>query len=262
MSSTTQRSYLVMRPEDHVVLGPSDFGGPGLVAVESIGPFNDIQAVGPLITVHDSVIDAGLGIGHHPHRFNERLFYIEEGELDHDDSLNGIQGHMDSGDVGQFVEGQRGMWHSEWNNGGVDTRAYILVYGTEPIPSRTEFNALRDADAPRYQESPGVRTKEMVGPRSPLVVHGDVRLFTDSNLDPDAKLEVSLEEIEGGLVSVRQGSVRIGDEEMEPGTTVVFPPEVFPRAATIVALERSRLIRVVCGMGHGLVRGEPLARRS
>ena len=42
-----------------------------------------------------SVIDAGLGIGHHPHRFNERLFYIERGQLDHDDALNDIQGHMD-----------------------------------------------------------------------------------------------------------------------------------------------------------------------
>jgi redox-sensitive bicupin YhaK (pirin superfamily) len=251
-----------MRPEDHVVLGPSDFGGPGLVAVESIGPFNDIQALGPLITVHDSVIDAGLGIGHHPHRFNERLFYIEEGELDHDDSLNHIQGHMDAGDVGQFVEGQRGMWHSEWNNGAVDARAYILVYGTEPIPARTEFNALRDADAPRYDEGPGVRTKEMVGSRSPLAVHGDVRLFTDSVLDPGAELEVGLEEVEGGLVSVREGRVRLEDEELEAGTTVVFPPEVFPRAEAIVALERSRLIRVVYGMGRGLVRGEPLARRS
>jgi hypothetical protein len=52
-----------------------------------------VQASGPLITVHDSVVEAGLGIGHHPHRYNERLFFIERGELDHDDALNGITGH-------------------------------------------------------------------------------------------------------------------------------------------------------------------------
>ena len=124
------RPYLVLGLGDHVVLGESDFGMPGLTAVEAIGPFVEIQASGPLITVHDSIIDAGLGIGHHPHRYNERLFYIEEGELDHDDALNGITGHMDTGDVGQFTEGQRGMIHSEWNHGDVDTRAYILVYST------------------------------------------------------------------------------------------------------------------------------------
>jgi redox-sensitive bicupin YhaK (pirin superfamily) len=73
-----------------------------------------IQASGPLIIVHDSIIDAGMGIGHHPHRFNERLFYIEEGQLDHDDALNGITGHMDPGDVGQFTEGIRGMLGLTW----------------------------------------------------------------------------------------------------------------------------------------------------
>ena len=127
--------FIVLRPEDHVTLGPSDFGMEGLTAVESIGPFTGIQASGPLITVHDSVIDAGLGIGHHPHRFNERLFYIERGQLDHDDALNDIQGHMDTGDVGQFTEGRRGMVHSEWNHGADDARAFILVYSTDPVPS-------------------------------------------------------------------------------------------------------------------------------
>ena len=92
MATVTDRPYLVLRPEDHVVLGESDFGMAGLTAAESIGPFVGIQASGPLITVHDSVIDAGLGIGHHPHRFNERLFYIEEGQLDHDDALTASPG--------------------------------------------------------------------------------------------------------------------------------------------------------------------------
>src|SRR5213592_4737154 len=93
-AESTAPDVIVLRPEDHVTLGPSDFGMEGLTAVESIGPFTGIQASGPLTTVHDSVIDAGLGIGHHPHRFNERLFYIERGQLDHDDALNDIQGHM------------------------------------------------------------------------------------------------------------------------------------------------------------------------
>jgi Pirin len=170
MTTATTRPYLVLRPEDHVVLGEAEFGMPGLVAVEAIGSFAAIQASGPLITVHDSTIAARLGIGHHPYRYNERLFYIEQGQLDHDDALNHITGHMDTGDVGQFTEGRPGMVHSEWNHGEVDTRAYILVYSTDPIPDQTAFNVLRDADAARYERAPGVHTKELAGPRSPLRV--------------------------------------------------------------------------------------------
>ena len=260
----TNRPYLVLRPEDHVVLGESDFGMPGLTAVEAIGPFVEIQASGPLITVHDSIIDAGLGIGHHPHRYNERLFYIEEGELDHDDALNGITGHMDSGDVGQFTEGQRGMVHSEWNHGDVDTRAYILVYSTDPIPARTAFNALRAADAPRYADGSGVSTKELVGARSSLRVNGDIRLFTDSLMEPGAVLDLDTRPGEGALLSVRTGAVKIeGDgASLVPGMTLVVPPAEDRRTARLRAETPTRVLRVVHGQGHGFFRGEPMARRD
>jgi redox-sensitive bicupin YhaK (pirin superfamily) len=264
MTVAHTRPYLVLRPEDHVTLGESDFGMPGLVAVEAIGPFVEVQASGPLITVHDSVIQAGLGIGHHPHRFNERLFYIEQGELDHDDALNGITGHMDAGDVGQFTEGVRGMVHSEWNHGPVDTRAYILVYRTDPIPLRTAFRVLKDAEAPRYREGEGVETKELVGRRSPLQVHGDIRLFTDSRLDPGGQLAVSLGAQEGGLASVREGAMRVdGDgERLVPRSTLIIPPAPDPRTVELVAEESARVVRVVHGPGQGLVRDTPMPRRQ
>jgi redox-sensitive bicupin YhaK (pirin superfamily) len=260
---STDRPYLILRPEDHVVLGESDFGMPGLTAIESIGPFVGIQASGPLVTVHDSVIDAGLGIGHHPHRYNERLFYIEQGQLDHDDALNHITGHMDTGDVGQFTEGQRGMIHSEWNHADADTRAYILVYSTDPVPEQTAFNALKDDEAPRSEEAPGVLTKELVGSRSPLRVNGDIRLFSDSNLDAEGVLTVRTAPGEGALVSVRQGSVQIqgSGEVLAPGFTLLMPPAEEPRTLELRAKEPSRLIRVVHGPGYGFVRDTPLPRR-
>jgi redox-sensitive bicupin YhaK (pirin superfamily) len=245
--------YLILAPEEHAVLGESEFGMPGLKATESIGPFVAVQASGPLITVHDSVIAARLGIGHHPHRYNERLFYIERGELDHDDALNHITGHMDAGDVGEFTEGRRGMVHSEWNHGDVDTRAYILVYSTDPVPPEAAFHALRDAEAPRYEEGAGVRTKELVGRTSPLRVNGDVRLFTDSVLEPGAVLPLDLGHGEGGLVSVRDGAVRVGDggPSLSPGATLIAPPAAEPRRLELRAEEPTRAIRVVHGYGHG-----------
>ena len=254
--------YLILRPEDHVTLGEADFGMAGLTAIESLGPFVGIQASGPLITVHDSTIDAGLGIGHHPHRHNERLFYIEQGELDHDDALNRITGHMDTGDVGQFTEGRRGMIHSEWNHGDVDARAYILVYRTDPVPERTAFAVLKDADAPRYEEADGVRAKELVGPRSGLRVNGDIRLFTDSRLDPGATLTMVLGAEEGGLASVREGTVRLDGEELLPGMTLIAPPAGDARVLRLRAERPARLIRVVHGRGNGFVRDTPLPRRG
>jgi redox-sensitive bicupin YhaK (pirin superfamily) len=255
--------YLLLAPEDHVTLGESDFGMPGLVAVESIGPFVEIQASGPLITVHDSIVEAGLGIGHHPHRFNERLFYIEEGQLDHDDAANFITGHMDSGDVGQFTEGQRGMLHSEWNHGDVDTRAFILVYSTDPVPPQAAFGVLRDADAPRYEEGEGVRTKELVGQRSALEVNGDIRLFADSMIDAGALLQLKTADGEGGLVSVREGAMALEDsgEKLLPGMTLLVAPASGERVISMRATESSRVIRVVHGTGHGFVRGTPMPRR-
>jgi redox-sensitive bicupin YhaK (pirin superfamily) len=258
MTTETQRPYLIMQPDEHAVLGESEFGMAGLIAIESIGPYTGLEASGPLITVHDSVIDAGLGIGHHPHRYNERLFYIEEGQLDHDDSLNQIQGHMDTGDVGQFVEGP-GMMHSEWNHGDVDTRAYILVYSTDPIPEVTAFNALRDADAPRYDEGPGVHTKELVGAKSPLRVNGDIRLFAESQLDAGAELALVLGALEGGLVSVRAGRVQVAGDDavLGEGATLIAPPVAEPRTIRLRADEPSRIVRVIHGPGHGFIRQAP-----
>jgi len=260
----TERPYVVLAPEEHVVLGESDFGMPGLVAIEAIGPFVGIQASGPLITVHDSTVGARLGIGHHPHRLNERLFYIEEGELDHDDALNGITGHMGTGDVGQLTEGRRGMIHSEWNHGDVDARAYILVYTTDPVPERTAFDVLRDADAPRYEEGDGVSTKELVGPRSALRVNGDIRLFADSTLPADATVGLELGEGEGGLVSVREGRLRLDETRagLRAGHTLIAPPASDRRTVRLTAAEPTRVIRVVHGPGQGFVRGEPMPRRG
>jgi redox-sensitive bicupin YhaK (pirin superfamily) len=254
MTAPTAGPFLIVAPDEHVTLGEVQFGMPGLKAVESVGPFASVQALGPLITVHDSVVDAGMGIGHHPHRSNERLFYIEEGELDHDDALNAITGHMDTGDVGQFTEGRRGMVHSEWNHGDVDTRAYILVYTTDPIPERAAFGVLRDADAPTYPEGVGVQTKELVGIRSPLQVHGDIRLFTDSRLEADSVLTIPLGVGEGGLASVREGTLVVEEQDkLGPGATLLVPPAEVGRAVRMRAIEPSRVVRVVHGPGHGLV---------
>jgi redox-sensitive bicupin YhaK (pirin superfamily) len=246
---------IVLSPEDYAVLDEDDFGVPGLVAHEVIGPFVRLRSLGPLIMVHDGVFEPRHGIGHHPHRFNERLFYILEGAVDHDDTLNGITGHMGTGDLGRLTEGMRGMLHKEWNNTDGRARAFILVYETDPTPSQASFEALRDPDAPRYEESPGVNTKELVGPSAPLAIHGDVRLFADTRVDAGGELSVDLAPKEGGLLFTVEGGFEVWNENRESvplGHTVVVPPADASRSLRVRTEGGGRVLRVVHGPGRGM----------
>jgi redox-sensitive bicupin YhaK (pirin superfamily) len=257
----TDDGMLILSENDYATLGERDFGTPGLLARESIGPFVEVQASGPLIMVHDAHVEARLGIGHHPHRLNERLFYIFAGALDHDDALNGITGHMGAGDIARLTEGVTGMWHREWNDTDEETRAFILVYQTDPIPPRASFAALRDSEAPRYEEAPGVHAKELVGPRSPLTVNGDIRLYTDSTFDADARVEVQLARDEGGMIVPLEGTFVVGEVKVEAPQQVLIPPTDDARSVPIAATDAGRLLRVVHGRGDGLVLGQPHSRR-
>lgn len=245
---------IIITGRDIRVLGEHDFGVKGLIAHEWVGPFVGLRAIGALIMVHDGIFDPHMGIGHHPHRYNERLFYILEGAVDHDDALNRIQGHMGTGDLGRLTEGRIGMFHREWNNTAGRTRAFILVYTTDPVPDRASFELLPDAEAPRYEPAPGVATKELVGSRSPLPINGDVRSFTDDVLMPGARLAVSLDAGEGALVFPLEGEIVVDGNPVRPEAMVLSPPAGDPRTRTVVAPAGARILRATFGPGEGLVR--------
>ncbi|HEX2266901.1 MAG TPA: pirin family protein [Actinomycetota bacterium] len=253
---------LLLEPDDYTILTEEDFGSPGVQAREMIGSFVRVQASGPLLAVHDSTWQPQLGVGHHPHRYNERLFYILEGEVDHDDSLNHITGHMGTGDLGRLTEGRGGMWHSEWNNTDGRARAFILVYPTDPMPARASFAALRDGDAPRYDEGHGVTSKELVGPRSPLQIHGDIRLFADSEMTTGAEMETRVANGEGMLLTPLEGDVVVEGARLPAKHALVIAPGDQPRTFRVVAGSETRVLRVVHGPGEGLVLGEPMMTRS
>jgi redox-sensitive bicupin YhaK (pirin superfamily) len=202
-------------------VGENEFGVPGLIAIESVGPFVPVESIGPFFMIHDSYWQPGFGIGHHPHRTNERLFYIVKGRVEHDDALNGIKGTMDEGDLGRLTEGLRGMFHQEWNGApGEISHAFILVYrpDTDPPPPVAEFALLRAADRPVYEEADGVETTELVGPRSGFRVNlSTMRLFADTKLRPGAELTFSLGADEGVLIYPLEGRVEL--DEVPAGAT-------------------------------------------
>lgn len=248
-----------LTPDDYHVIGPQDFNAPGLSARESIGPFVSTRALGPLLTIHDSRFEADTGIGHHPHQGMERLFYILEGTVDHDDALNNITGHMGTGDLGILTEGRRGMIHSEWNNSDGPARAYIFVYPTDPTPATASFDAVRDADAPRTQPADGVTAKTVIA-RDSGRLRGDVREIVDATLDGGSTLTFDLGPDEAGLVFVVGGDVQVTVDgtsvrELRTDHTVLLPPDARARTVEVVAGADSRIIHAVTGQGYGFRRG-------
>lgn len=249
-----------LTPDDYHVIRPEDFNAPGLQARESIGPFVDVEALGPLVTVHDSTFEADRGIGHHPHRGMERLFYILEGTVDHDDALNHITGHMGTGDLGILTEGRRGMIHSEWNHSDGRARAYIFVYPTDPTPATASFDAIRDDDSAREDPAPGVVAKRVVE-RGSGRLRGDLRVLTDSTVEEGAAFDVELDAGEAALIFVVEGAVEVRRGDGEVATkdvgrdhTVLVPPTDAQCQLRVVAREPARVLHAVTGPGFGLRR--------
>jgi hypothetical protein len=158
--------------------------------------------------------------------------------------------------------GFRKDYRGEGEYGDVPTRACILVCSTDPIPEQTSFAVLKDGDAPRYDEGDEVRTKELVGTHSRLRVHGDLRLFTNSIVQDGRVLTVTLGDGEGGLLSIREGQIRLDDQVLGEGATILLPPAKGERSISVKAMGSARLLRAVHGLGHGFVRRaeNPVAR--
>ncbi len=257
-------------------VGEAEFGVRGLIAIESVGPYVPVQHMGPMLMIHDGYFQPGFGIGHHPHRTNERLFYILSGQVEHDDALNHIRGTMEEGDLGRLTEGVKGMFHQEWNGAEQVTRAFILVYHPDthpPIPV-AEFALLKAADRARLSEAPGVETLELVGPSSGFHVnHTGLRRYTDSSMIDRAAFDLELEPNRGLLLYPVEGRVRVtrpGAEEIVltaeesvhpegPGNMAVAWSDSAERKFRLEATDgTARLIRVEFDRGENdLVLGDP-----
>ncbi len=220
-------------------VGEAQFGVRGLIAIESVGPWSSVQHMGPMLMIHDAFFEPGFGIGHHPHRTNERLFYILNGRVEHDDSLNHIRGTMNEGDLGRLTEGVRGMLHQEWNGAeGQVTRAFILVYHPDsdpPIPV-AEFAVLRADDRVPIPDGPGVETLELIGPSSPFRVnHSGLHRYADTTLAAGARLAIQLSPDSGLLLYPVEGAVTVNRESGDP-VVLGADGSVHPEGPAVMAI--------------------------
>jgi redox-sensitive bicupin YhaK (pirin superfamily) len=235
-------------------VGEAQFGVRGLIAIESVGPWSSVQHMGPMLMIHDAFFEPGFGIGHHPHRTNERLFYILNGRVEHDDSLNHIRGTMNEGDLGRLTEGVRGMLHQEWNGAeGQVTRAFILVYhpDTDPPIPVAEFAVLRAEDRVPIADGSGVETLELIGPMSPFRVnHSGLHRYADTTLSAGASLELRLAPNSGLLLYPAEGSVSVARASGEPAILASdgsFHPEGPAAMAIAWSTDAERKLAVTAG---------------
>jgi redox-sensitive bicupin YhaK (pirin superfamily) len=225
--------------------------------------------------IHDGFFQPGFGIGHHPHRTNERLFYILEGQVEHDDALNHIRGTMEEGDLGRLTEGVRGMYHQEWNGADQVTRAFILVYHPDthpPIPV-AEFAVLKATDRAPVDEGAGIQTLELIGPTVGFHVnHSGLRRYLDSTLTDGATIDVTMEPGRGLLLYPVDGRIRLTKDGEElildaeesvhpegPGNLAVAWSNTAERRVSLTAVEgAARLLRVEFERAENdLVLGDP-----
>ena len=81
-------------------------------------------AFGTLRVINDDKVAAGTGFGAHPHDNMEIITYVREGAITHKDSI-GNTGRTEAGDV-QVMSAGKGVFHSEYNLEGEDTRLYQI----------------------------------------------------------------------------------------------------------------------------------------
>ena len=250
--ATAAPELTVIRSDQFYRVGEADFGVPGLIAIESVGPFAPTRQVGPFVMIHDGFFDPGFGIGHHPHRYHERLFYILAGRVEHDDALNGITGEMNTGDLARLTEGVRGMYHREWNGAppGEMSRAFILVYRPDAVPEIpvASFGVLRADDRPRHVDGDG-ETLELIGPSSPFQVNlSTFRRYLDTTLGPGGSLEVELAADEAAYLYPLHGSVRVQGPAGVKATSISAEGSPFPEGpASVAVFEGPGTIQLAAG---------------
>ncbi|MGW0958931.1 pirin family protein [Streptomyces gelaticus] len=188
------------RAEDRFQGGDQDAGILSRYAF-SFGSFYDPDNLrfGPILACNTERLEPGAGFDEHPHSHTEIVTWVVEGELTHRDST----GHatvVRPGDL-QHLSAASGVRHVERNDGDAPltfVQMWLAPLGPGGEPSYTIVPGLAD-DAPYALPAAGA------------LLHVRRPATGERAAVPDAARV---------YVHVVAGSVRLGDEELEPGDSV------------------------------------------
>jgi redox-sensitive bicupin YhaK (pirin superfamily) len=166
-----------------------------------------------LRVINEDQVAPGQGFGTHPHRDMEIVSYVNDGALEHRDSM-GNGSIVRPGDVQRMSAGD-GLTHSEFNHSATDGLHFLQIW---ILPSRT-------GGPPSYEQKHFPVAARQGTLR--LVASGDGRddsisLQQDADiyaslLEPGEKVRLPLREGRGAWLQVVRGNLEVLGKPLEAG---------------------------------------------
>ena len=194
---------------------------------QMVGPFIFFDQMGPA----DFVLGEGLDVRPHPHINLSTLTYLFDGEVLHRDSL-GTEQIIRPGAVNLMTAG-KGIVHSERMDDAYKSRGAEL-FGLQTWLALPEDKEEIDPAFYHHEKQAlpiiedGKAQARLVvgsawGERAPVPTYSDT-LFADVSLAPKGQIPIGAEHEERAIYTVT-GTVRIGNEDFEPGQLLVLRPD-------------------------------------
>jgi quercetin 2,3-dioxygenase len=234
----------------HRIESVSAIDGAG-ATVQRIFPTPQLRHLDPFVLLDDFDVREPAGFPEHPHRGFEAFTYMIQGGFHHTDNL-GNDSTIGSGGTQRFNSG-RGARHSEMPATAGSNRGLQLWVNLPRAKKAMDPEYAGVAgDAMPVQEDRDFRTHVVVGEGSPVALHTEVN-YLDVTLLADATWERRLDAGYSTLVYALEGTLQVGEAEIQRGTALI----VGPGDLVVRAREGSRFAFL-----HGRPHGEPIRHRG
>ena len=187
--------------------------------VRRIFPGPNVRHLDPFVLLDDFDVRRPAGFPMHPHRGFEAFTYMLEGAFFHRDNL-GNESQIEAGGTQRFTSGS-GAWHSEMPASQGRNRGLQLWIN---LPRRLkkmppDYEGIAAKYMPTTQDG-GVRTSEVVGPNSPVVMQTAMGYRTCSFPNKGACALVGPSGHQG-LVYVLEGEIKMLGAVFKEGDVVI-----------------------------------------
>ncbi len=196
-------------------------GGPRAMHVRRTLPQRRRSLVGAWCFVDhygpdDVAQTGGMNVPPHPHTGLQTVSWLFAGEVLHRDSV-GTEALVRPGELNLMTAG-RGVSHSEVSTEGTEVLHGVQLWVALP-EARRECNASFEHHAPEPVAGPGLEARvflgELLGERSPVATATPL-LGAEIRLEPDARVDLDVDEAHELGVLVDEGSVEVARGDAEP----------------------------------------------
>ena len=175
--------------------GKADFGWLKSQHSFSFGNYYDAKHMGfsVLRVINDDIVAPDAGFGKHGHRNMEIISYIQEGTIEHKDSM-GHSYTLPAGEVQRMSAGS-GITHSEFNASKTEPLKFLQIWIS---PNKTDIE-------PSYEQMPIVQSGAMTPLVTPNGRDGSLSIQQDASL-----YRLHLKAGEGYQLAVKHEDQRVG----------------------------------------------------